>query len=442
MSILLREYCGFSSEENIIDSNNINIKEAESSDYCTPLPNTLMVEIEGIHAYPYHTRNNTRYMPQCLKASEKEWTSPYLKPLIKHHNDKNGEIIGRIYNASYTENSSLKNVGALIFTVAIPDEKAANDVESRILETVSIGTEAHDVRCSICGSPITDIQEGCPEGHVRGQSYDNETCYWDIYSMTPKELSYVIVPSDMYAKNLRTYRIKDNSNNDSKTITESFINNDKAIKIKEDSNNDNKKKSDNGGNNSDMELEQKLKEAEEKIQALTDELAKKAEEAAEVEKLKAENEEMAKIIEEVKNLLEEKKNEAEKVTSELIARQEELETVTKEKEAAEAAGIEAEEKYHSAINDLYMIYRELTNKPKLEESAVKERPFERIIYSIEDMKEEYVAAKGLDNVLAIKESVIENPVPPQNEEPVKTKHQEIKTTNLNEQVEKLFMNLC
>src|SRR5690606_25617449 len=44
--------------------------------------------------------------------------------------------------------------------------------------------------------------------HERGAVYDGEICYWDIYEMEGKELSYVIVPSDIYAKNIKFYRPK------------------------------------------------------------------------------------------------------------------------------------------------------------------------------------------------------------------------------------------
>ena len=41
--------------------------------------------------------------------------------------------------------------------------------------------------------------------HIRGEEYNGKTCYWDFYKVMPKELSYVIVPSDAYAKNIKVY---------------------------------------------------------------------------------------------------------------------------------------------------------------------------------------------------------------------------------------------
>ena len=122
MSISIKEYCGVNNVLTTRDTKNISFKEAEGRDYFAPSPDTLMVEVEGIHAYPFHTRNYTRYMPDALKDSQTKWTTPYLKPLIKHHNDQNGEIIGRIYDATYSEKTSIDGVGGLYFTVSVPSK--------------------------------------------------------------------------------------------------------------------------------------------------------------------------------------------------------------------------------------------------------------------------------------------------------------------------------
>jgi hypothetical protein len=206
MAIMIREYGGYSKfdvEYNVpLDAS--HVKEAMESLLSEPVsPSSLMVDIEGIHAYPHATRNFTRYMPECLKKSVPTWTKPYRRPLIKHHNEKDGEIIGRICAIEYVTNKTLSGTPALLFTANIPGEQAKADVQDGLLETVSIGIIAHDVRCSICGHQIAE--EGPCQEHDRGQVYRGEVCYWDIYSMEAKELSYVIVPSDVFAKNVRSY---------------------------------------------------------------------------------------------------------------------------------------------------------------------------------------------------------------------------------------------
>lgn len=196
-----REYIGFSPT-----SENVTIKESVirpigQSSYSDDSDNKLIVEIEAVHAYPYVTRNSTRYAYQGLEDSLSEWTHPYNIPIIMHHNDQDGQIIGRAIDARLGDSERLVGSKALFITAEILDEKAQKDIKSGLLSTVSIGMTGHDVRCSICGQ---DLNEG-PCEHVRGESYDGQTCYWDFFSMSPIELSYVIVPSDKYAKNIKVY---------------------------------------------------------------------------------------------------------------------------------------------------------------------------------------------------------------------------------------------
>ena len=207
---MIREYDGYSKLDVNFNAqpDDINIQEAAGDLLSDPISaSSLMVDIEGIHAYPHATRNFTRYMPECLKKSVPSWTKPYRRPLIKHHNEKDGEIIGRICAAEYVTNKTLSGTPALLFTANVPGTQAKADIQDGILETVSIGIIAHDVRCSICGHQIAE--EGPCQDHDRGQVYKTgkvtEVCYWDIHSMEAKELSYVIVPSDIYGKNVRTY---------------------------------------------------------------------------------------------------------------------------------------------------------------------------------------------------------------------------------------------
>lgn len=437
MTISLKEYCGYSVEDNI--NAHVNFKESIGQDFMAPKPDTLMVEVEGIHAYPFHTRNYTRYMPDALKKSQSKWTTPYLRPLIKHHNDQNGEIIGRIYNAEYVEKTGVKDIGGLLFTVSVPDEKVAKDVENRILETVSIGVEANDVKCSICGSPITNAAEGCPEGHHRGMIYEGETCYWDVYDIEPKELSYVIVPSDIFAKNKKIYRAKDN-----KAQLKEFENKTNALNLKEGSSS---LKITDGGNNSNMELEKQLADAKAEIERLKAEaeatIVDKAELKKEVEDLKAKNAELEKTINDTKELLNSANTAKEVVEKELATSKEDLTFATQEKEQAEKAGMEAQEAYKSSIVEMTKLYRSLLNKPELDESKLQERSIESLKDSINDFKEEYDVMLKKNQVIEMKENKISNPVAPQNAAAPKTKsNPDYKTIDLEERFSKLFKGIC
>ena len=164
---------------------------------------SIMVDIEGIHSIV--TRNFTYYTPECLKKSAPYWTYPYERPVIMHHNDKDGVQIGRVKVAEYLEETRAKAPG-LLFTCNIGDEAGVKGVKNGTLTTVSLGAVINKATCSICGHNIA--AEGECE-HQRGRKYDGKLCYWLMEDMEPKELSYVIVPSDRFANTIRVYKPKD-----------------------------------------------------------------------------------------------------------------------------------------------------------------------------------------------------------------------------------------
>jgi hypothetical protein len=203
MAIIIKEYLG--QEGLYVDwdcqSGPIQVSEGTLGSGVQLDPNSLMVDIEGIHVGP--TRNFTWYTEEGLVSSVPTWTKPYHRPLIMHHNEKDGKIIGRVLFATYTDKNTLSNTGALVFTANVPDKDGKEQVQDGRLKTVSIGAIVHDARCSICGQNIAE--EG-PCDHERGHQYNGKTCYWMIYKMEAKELSYVIVPSDIYAQNTKVYK--------------------------------------------------------------------------------------------------------------------------------------------------------------------------------------------------------------------------------------------
>lgn len=164
-------------------------------------PNSIMVDYEAIHVGL--TRNFTYYTEEALKSSVSTWTKPYLRPLIMHHNEKDGKIIGRIHHASYTDKNTLSNTGALLLTANVPDKEGVEGIQDGRLKTTSIGAIVHEATCSICGQNIAEYGE-CE--HERGVEYDGKLCYWIIKKMEAKELSYVIVPSDIYSQHIKVYK--------------------------------------------------------------------------------------------------------------------------------------------------------------------------------------------------------------------------------------------
>lgn len=164
------------------------------------LDNSIMVDVEAIHSIL--TKNFTLYSPEALKESVTRWTQPYERPVIMHHNDEDGTIIGRVKNAKFTNKTPETGKPGLILSLNVSEKEGIEGVKSGRLLTVSIGANASDVRCSVCGK---NIAEGdC--NHQRGEIYDGKLCYWRVEKLgDPKEISYVIVPSDKYAKNVNIY---------------------------------------------------------------------------------------------------------------------------------------------------------------------------------------------------------------------------------------------
>lgn len=219
MAILLNESFNIKSEKvsKATKDSNINskdtkiqesFKEVINSNECIS-DDSIMQLIEGIHVGP--TRNYTWYTEEALKDSVPYWTTPYQRPVIMHHNDEDGKIIGRVHEVDYVENFTLSGTPALRFNCNIPDKEGIEQILDGRLHTVSVSAIAKDARCSICNKPIQLDEYGdevC--GHNKGYIYDGKTAYWMIYKMEPKEISYVIVPSDVYAQNIRTVRrVKD-----------------------------------------------------------------------------------------------------------------------------------------------------------------------------------------------------------------------------------------
>ena len=264
-------------------------------------PNSINVDIEGIHSVV--TRNYTYYTPDCLKKSIPYWTSPYEKPVIMHHNDKDGIQIGRIKSVEYLEKSRAGMPG-LLFTVNIGDEAGIKGVKNGTLSTVSLGAIIHKATCSICGQNIAS--EGECE-HKRGRYYDEKLCYWIMEDMEPKELSYVIVPSDKYANTVKIYKPK---NINSK---ESYSKGDEEMPNMFD----------------DLELSMAQPEEQPEVQEAAKE-EEKVEEAVEVEIVEPKVEKEEESKEEVKQEEEQKEEKVEEVKDEEKSKEELLDIVKKQ----------------------------------------------------------------------------------------------------------------
>ncbi len=394
MALMIREFL----DAKISEAHGTPLNLTEGAKFCDdPIdPDSLNVDIEGIHAYPHATRNYTRYMPKALKESIPSWTKPYRRPVIYHHNEADGRTIGRIIDAQYKTKDTLSGTPALVFTANIPGEEDKKAVTNGINTTTSIGVIAHDVRCSICGKPVI-TEDGCEEGHQRGVVYENpktgenEVCYWDIYSMEAKELSYVIVPSDIYSKNINIY-----------PATKSG-----AVKPQLSEGLDPSLPHPEKGENSKMtDLEKELTEAKAKLEKQVAELTEakeksekaakeltEAKETAEAQ-IKELTETKAKAEDSVKELTEAKEK-AEAEIAELKEAKSALETQAAEEKTLKE-GLETEladtkkALRESRIAEMQYL-RKQTGHPELAKEVAESRSDDFIVESIIDMKEELSA---------------------------------------------------
>lgn len=195
MSIRLQEYVvGFDPQNpvNVIAPDRVKLQEGEQA--LTIDTAKFIATIEAMHAGVI-TRNFTCYMEDSFKPGIDSWTAPYNIPVIKFHNDYDGEVIGRVLKAEVAP-STKTNGSTMLLQASMPGYNEQREVRDGILHTVSVGADGTDVRCSICGKQLGD-GDWCE--HTRGHIYDGKLCYWEVHRWTAKELSFVIVPADPYA---------------------------------------------------------------------------------------------------------------------------------------------------------------------------------------------------------------------------------------------------
>lgn len=172
------------------------------------LPEALYPEIRAITA-DKPTRNKTFYPTANLMPSKEgtrgysSFLYPYPKPILSQHDSESRDapVYGRVQYVTLAETAGRKYVSVI---PKITDPDAIQKILDGRLLTVSIGSEADWVSCSICGCHVNE--DDC--GHRRGDPYKKddgtvEECLWHIGPMNFEELSFVICPSDTDARVLK-----------------------------------------------------------------------------------------------------------------------------------------------------------------------------------------------------------------------------------------------
>lgn len=324
MAIEIKEYIGasFSFNENVSASTS-QIALTEANTYSNKIAkNSLMVDIEGLHSVI--TRNDTLYTDKAMIKSEKLWTNPYEIPVIMHHDEERGTTIGRVKHAYWTDKNTRSNTGALRFVTNIAHKEGIEGIKNGTLSTVSVGILADEVRCSICNQDIA--QHGMCE-HEKGGYYDDKKCYWIVNSFEPKELSFVIVPSDQYAHIINVYepekvKLKENAEVNKMDTWMDLIQECESIALSESKDSKEEKKKDEEKEETVETTTETTTEAttenntETKEESVEEKTEEKTEEKVEEEASQEETKEEAQEDETVENTQEETKEEAKEETQE------------------------------------------------------------------------------------------------------------------------------
>lgn len=172
-------------------------KFKESSDGNTET-SALYVAIKAIHVGP--TRNDVSYTGEGLIDALPTWVYPYAKPVLKDHCSYVDNTIGRVLKAEFV--NSISPHTRLI--AKITDKNAIESIRNGNYATVSIGSEAIEATCSICGVDIINEWGKCP--HWRGEYYDDDgepttkakgkKCVYEVRKLKHDEISMVATPAD------------------------------------------------------------------------------------------------------------------------------------------------------------------------------------------------------------------------------------------------------
>lgn len=421
---MLKEIFGFKIEEAekynhsfapSSEARNLNEKlEVLNQKYIDCMTGPFRAKIEAIHCYPFSTRNFTRYMPKACKESVRSWLEPYNRPVIMYHNDYDGEITGRVVEAKMAK-SAQTDGDCLVLTVTAPGYSTREKVMSGIYHTTSIGVAATDVRCSICGARLAE-GENCE--HIKGMTYDGETCYWDVYEFDPKEISYVITPSDPYSQ------IVEMGNDQNEEMTDENGNTVKVSSARQTQYRLNNNRESQGSNVQGIKIEESNSNNKEInintmdiTEAQYNELIS-AKEALETEKkvLINDKEELNATI---KSLNEDKLQFQESVKAlkqQIADNKVEADAVVQMKEALEEENKKLLEEVKQTLVDKLAAMRESAKLPKIEK--LNERSIDMLRINISDLETDIAARETINAKESVENPTLsnkDNPVVPQGE---------------------------
>lgn len=183
------------------DSHGVNVKFDPKN-----VPDRVLVKVPGTHG-GFINHNGFFYKPDGMGLGYLSWTNPYHKPVLVNH-DESMSPIGRVIDASFvTDDPSVyqslygrsDNVpqSHINLSLSITDKEAIQKILNGQYLTVSQSGICYDIRCSVCDSDVRS-SERCD--HQRNSNVDGKRVYWKFGALSYKEISFVNVPSDEFAK--------------------------------------------------------------------------------------------------------------------------------------------------------------------------------------------------------------------------------------------------
>jgi len=157
----------------------------------------LIVKVDATHV-GYVNRNFYNYNAASVKKAAPSWITPHqlsVLPISSAHLPNRGEPVGKVIDVSY---KAIRNAakdspkGKLVLTLKILDHDTIRKIKNGLYETVSVGSKAKSVKCSICGDEVSWDHE-----HQLGKEYDGKLCYWDIEVDYYREVSFANLPADI-----------------------------------------------------------------------------------------------------------------------------------------------------------------------------------------------------------------------------------------------------
>lgn len=156
---------------------------------------------------------NQRVYPQAeVEKAQETFYKPYNKPVLLHHDDYS-DPIGRVVNQVFFSREQLGEAeklyqtkidipegatGFLVVECDILDDSVYEKIKSGLYNTVSVGFQAQNIKCNICGADLRGVF-GSEHEHRPGETYNGVTMHYVVEGIRYQEISYVNHPADPFA---------------------------------------------------------------------------------------------------------------------------------------------------------------------------------------------------------------------------------------------------